>query len=210
LSAYVSHEGYSVERMTKSILIVDDHTLFASAMQFLLQALDADFATRTASSVNTALGMLGKHRFDLLLLDYSMPSLDGLAGFEVIRNMDADLPIAFLSGVNDARVVARALDLGAIGWLPKTIAGQPLLHALHLMLNGERFVPPDLLRSTPAIPLSGREMEVAELLADGFADKEIAERLGLQLNTIKVHVKALLKKYNTDNRTRFALAYRRA
>lgn len=195
--------------MTKSILIVDDHTLFASAMQFLLQALDADFVTKTAPTVSTALDMLRKHQFDLLLLDYSMPSLEGFAGFTAIRNAQADLPIAFLSGLNDARVVARALDLGAIGWLPKTIAGQPLLHALHLMLSGERFVPADLLRPTPAIALSDREMDVAELLAEGLADKEIAERLDLQLNTIKVHVKALLKKYDADNRTRFALAFRR-
>lgn len=195
--------------MTKSILIVDDHTLFASAMQFLLQALDADFVTRTAVSVSTALPLLRNHQFDLVLLDYSMPQLDGFAGFHAIREAQPELPIAFLSGLTDSRVVAGALDLGAIGWLPKSIAGQPLLHALNLMLSGERFVPAELLRTAPVIALSGREMEVAELLAEGFADKEIAERLDLQLNTIKVHVKALLKKYDTDNRTRFALAFRR-
>lgn len=195
--------------MTKSILIVDDHTLFATAMQFLLHALDADFVTRIAPSVNTTLGMLSNQRFDLLLLDYSIPPLDGFAGFNAIRQQDAAVPIAFLSGLNDARVVARALDHGAIGWLPKTIAGQPLLHALNLMLSGERFVPADLLRMAPPIPLSAREIEVAELLADGFADKEIADRLDIQLNTVKVHVKALLKKYDTDNRTRFAVAFRR-
>jgi len=195
--------------MTKSILIVDDHTLFASGMQFLLGALDGTLETKTASTVSTALDLLRKQDFDLVLLDYTMPGQDGFAGFDAIRAAHADLPIAFLSGLSDARVVGRALDRGAIGWLPKTIAGQPLLHALYLMLNGERFVPADLLRASPAVALSPRELEVAELLADGFADKEIAERLDLQLNTIKVHVKALLKKYDTDNRTRFALAFRR-
>lgn len=195
--------------MTKSILIVDDHTLFASAMQFLLHALDADFVTRTAVSVSTALPLLRNTHFDLALLDYSMPVLGGFAGFNAIREARPDLPIAFLSGLSDSRIVAGALDLGAVGWLPKSISGEPLLHALHLMLSGERFVPAELLRAAPAIALSGREMEVAELLAEGFADKEIAERLDLQLNTIKVHVKALLKKYDTDNRTRFALAFRR-
>lgn len=195
--------------MTKSILLVDDHTLFASAMQFLLQALDAGFVTRTAVSVSTALPLLRNHAFDLVLLDYSMPALDGFAAFDALRAARPEVPIAFLSGVTDPRVVSGALDLGAVGWLTKSMAGEPLLHALKLMLSGERFVPADLLRATPAIALSGREMEVAELLAEGFADKEIAERLDLQLNTIKVHVKALLKKYDTDNRTRFALAFRR-
>lgn len=195
--------------MTKSILIIDDHTLFASAMQFLLQALDENVVTRSASSVLSGLNFLRDQEFDLLLLDYAMPNQNGFSVFNTIRTAHPTLPIAFLSGTYDERTVRQALELGALGWLPKTIAGEPLLHAINLMMSGERFVPTDLLIATPAIPLSGREMEVAELLADGFADKEIAERLSLQLNTVKVHVKALLKKYGADNRTRFALAFRR-
>lgn len=195
--------------MKKSILIVDDHTLFASAMQFLLGALDAELQTETTSSVSVALDRLACGAFDLVLLDYSMPAQSGFAAFDALREQNSHLPIAFLSGMDDQRLVMQALDRGAIGWLPKTMSGEPLLHALHLMLSGERFVPPDLLRSMPASTLSSRERDVAELLADGFADKEIADRLDIQVNTVKVHVKALLKKYNADNRTRFALAYRR-
>lgn len=195
--------------MTKSILIIDDHTLFASAIQFLLQALDENVVTRSASSVLSGLNFLRGQKFDLLLLDYAMPNQNGFSVFNTIRAAHPTLPIAFLSGTYDERTVRQALELGASGWLPKTIAGEALLHAINLMMSGERFVPTDLLIAAPAIPLSGREMEVAELLADGFADKEIAERLSLQLNTVKVHVKALLKKYGADNRTRFALAFRR-
>lgn len=196
--------------MTKTILIVDDHTLFACAMQFLLQALDEDFVTRTAPTVAVAMAALRDHPVDLLLLDYAMPMLDGFSAYEAIREAHPVLPIAFLSGLADARIIARALDLGAVGWLPKTMAGSPLLHALHLMLSGERFIPADILGAAPAVSLTDRETDVAELLADGFADKQIAERLEIQLNTVKVHVKALLKKYDADNRTRFALAYRRS
>lgn len=195
--------------MTKSILIVDDHTLFASAMQFLLRALDADIVSKTAPSVATALDLLSREQFDLALLDYSMPAQEGFSGFNMIRAVHPDLPVAFLSGLSDARIVSRALELGARGWLPKTISGQPLLHALRLMLDGERFVPAELLFAPSEIALTERELEVAELLAEGYADKEIADRLALQVNTVKVHVKALLKKYGADNRTRFALAFRK-
>lgn len=196
--------------MTKSILIVDDHTLFANAAQFLLHALDAKLAVQSASSVSSAQNLLRNHSFDLVLLDYVMPGHEGFDGFACLRAADPAAPIAFLSGIEDARLVRRALDLGAVGWLPKTITGQPLLHALHLMLSGERFVPAEILLAVPAIALTEREMDVAELLAEGLADKEIAERLTLQLNTVKVHVKALLKKYGADNRTRFALAFRKS
>lgn len=195
--------------MTKTILIVDDHTLFASAMQFLLQAIDANILTRTAPTVSTALRLMETSHFDLVLLDHSMPGTDGFAAFNTIRAARPGVPIAFLSGLTDGRVVMRALDLGAAGWLPKSIAGEPLLHALNLILSGERFVPAELLLASPPIALSPRELDVAELLAEGMADKEIAERLDLQPNTVKVHVKALLNKYGTDNRTRFALAFRR-
>lgn len=196
--------------MTKSILIIDDHTLFASAMQFLLHALDENFVTRSAPSIASGLNILSQQKFDLLLLDYAMPNQDGFSGFNTIRAVYPTQPVAFLSGTEDERIVRQSLELGALGWLPKTMAGEPLLHAINLMMSGEHFVPKNLLIRAPAIPLSGREMEVAELLADGYADKEIAERLSLQLNTVKVHVKALLKKYGTDNRTRFALAFRRS
>lgn len=89
------------------------------------------------------------------------------------------------------------------------MAGEPLLHAIKLMLAGHKFVSPDLLRQPLPTPLTRREIDVADLVATGLTDKEIAERLSLQLGTVKVHVKSLLRKFGADNRTKFALIYRR-
>ena len=88
--------------------------------------------------------------------------------------------------------------------------GEALINALNLVLAGERFVPADLLLRQQASPLTPREQDVAALLARGLSDKEIAEKLELQVGTVKVHVKSLLRKFDASNRTQFALRYRGA
>jgi two-component system nitrate/nitrite response regulator NarL len=115
-----------------------------------------------------------------------------------------------LSGIADAHAVAQALDQGAAGWLSKTMGGEVLLHALKLLMAGQRFVSPEFLRTPLPTPLTRRESDVADLIATGLTDKEIAERLSLQLGTVKVHVKSLLRKFGVGNRTKFALIYRRS
>lgn len=192
------------------VLVVDDHAMFATALQYLLQAVDDNVVAVAATSVSGALGELSRQpAFDLVLLDLVMPDVDGLTGLRLLREQHPVLPIAMLSGSTDRQQVRAALDAGAAGWLPKTMGGLALLHALRLMVAGQTFCPPQLLRETEPVPaLSKREAEVAELLATGLADKEIAARLSLQPGTVKVHVKRLLKKSGAVNRTRFALLHR--
>src|SRR5690606_18906424 len=94
-----------------------------------------------------------------------------------------------------------------VGWLPKSMPGEALINALNLVLSGERFVPADLMLAQQATPLTPREQAVAALVARGLSDKEIAEQLTLQVGTVKVHVKSLLRKFGAANRTQFALRY---
>lgn len=183
--------------------------MFVDALRFLLQSLDEKISIGVASSIDTALEVLQERKFDFALLDYGLPGVIGASGYSTIRAAFPDLPIAYLSGTMDARDVSEALGLGAMGWLSKTMGGEPLLHALRLMLAGERFVSPGVLFGRQLPPLTARESEVAGLLSEGLADKEIADRLALQLSTVKVHVKNLLRKYSAENRTKFALLHRR-
>ena len=197
--------------MSRNLLIVDDHLLFADAVKFLLESSGADIEVRVFSSLAGVMDFLSTDApVDLLLLDYSMPGSNGIEAMEMAAARRPGLPIAFLSGLDDPQVAGEVLQRGAVGWLPKSMPGEALISALNLVLAGERFVPADLLLRQQASPLTPREQDVAALLARGLSDKEIAEQLSLQVGTVKVHVKSLLRKFDASNRTQFALRYRGA
>lgn len=186
------------------ILIADDHAMFGSALHYLLQASDPDCVVTPVTSVAQLMVELEKERPDLVLLDYSMPETDGLRAIVQLRALYPDLPIAILSGHMDSVLVKSALDKGARGWIPKNLTPKALIHALRLILDGERFVPPELLVAPAEQNLSEREGEVALLLAEGKSDKLIADRLGIEPSTVKVHVRRILQKSGASNRAHFA------
>jgi DNA-binding NarL/FixJ family response regulator len=192
------------------ILVADDHLMFATALQFLLSSLDPGTETIPTTSAREARAFLATDsHFDLVLLDHSMPDEDGLSGLTAIRASFPALRVAILSGLTDAHLVAEARAAGAIGWIPKTMSGAPLIHALRIMAAGQPFYPPELMQTAPRpTGFSPREEEVAGLLCEGLSDKEIAARLAIQPGTVKDHVKRLLKKSGASNRTKFALLHR--
>ena len=195
--------------MSRKLLIVDDHLLFADAVKFLLESSGADIDAQVFSSLASVLDFLSTDApVDLLLLDYSMPGPSGIEAVEMAAARRPGLRIAFLSGLDDPQVAGEALQRGVVGWLPKSMPGESLINALNLVLAGERFVPADLMLRQQASPLTPREQDVAALVARGLSDKEIAEQLELQVGTVKVHVKSLLRKFDAANRTQFALRYR--
>ena len=197
--------------MSKSILVIDDHLLFADSLKFLLDSTASGMEAQVFPALEPALAFLnGPGAADLILLDYSLPQSDGMASLDRIRIEYPNVPVAFLTGLDDPLLAIEALERGAIGWLTKSMSGEALIGALRLMLAGERFVPASLLLPDQSSLLTPREREVATLLAQGLADKQIAEQLGLETGTVKVHVKHVLRKFGAENRTKFALRYRGA
>ena len=183
--------------------------MFASALKFLVGALSSDIDIVPITSLVAAIALLERNpAYDLILLDYLMPDTSGFTGFDLLRAKFAHIPIAMLSGAQEPIIIRSALAAGAIGWIPKTMGGEPLVHALRLLASGQSFVPPELLIEPPTLSLSPRETGVAGLLSQGMTDKEIADRLAIEPGTVKVHVKNLLKKAGVDNRTKFALMHR--
>lgn len=197
--------------MSKKLILVDDHLLFADAVKFMLESAGTGIEAQVFSSLTSALELLSTDAVvDLALIDFSMPGVSGLDALDALAACRPDLSVAFLSGLDDPQLATEALNRGARGWLSKSMGGEALTNALSLLLAGERFVPADLLLRQQSTPLTQREQDVADLVARGLSDKEIAEQLSLQVGTVKVHVKSLLRKFGTANRTQFALRYRGA
>lgn len=197
--------------MSKKLILVDDHLLFADAVKFMLESAGAGIEAQVFSSLTSALELLSTDAVvDLALIDFSMPGVSGLDALDALAACRPGLSVAFLSGLDDPQLATEALNRGARGWLSKSMGGEALTNALSLLLAGERFVPADLLLRQQSTPLTQREQDVADLVARGLSDKEIAEQLSLQVGTVKVHVKSLLRKFGTANRTQFALRYRGA
>ena len=195
------------------ILIADDHELVRDTISAFLER-EGDFQITLAPDFTEAAQIMETEGpFDLVLLDYSMPGMSGLDSLEKAKSMNLGSPVALMSGTADKSIAREALDAGAAGFLPKTMAAKSLIHAVRFMIAGEQYAPVKFMTeeavAEEAHPLSERlserEMQVLEGLCQGLSNKEIARNLDLQEVTIKLHVKTLCRKLEARNRTHAAM-----
>ena len=195
------------------LLIADDHELVRETVSAFLRR-EAEFEVEEAADLDGALAHVERRRADLVLLDYNMPGMDGLAGLTRVREANGADTVAIVSGVAPRVVAREALAAGAVGFLPKTMPARSLVAAVRFMLAGERYVPAAMMSEEPAGPfasrLTARENEVLEGLCRGLANKEIARDIGLAEVTVKLHVRTLCRKLGARNRTQAALMARAA
>lgn len=197
------------------ILLADDHDLVRETLADFI-ARDDGFETREAMDLEQVIALIeAEGPFDLVLLDYRMPGMRGLAGLERVCILNGGKPVALMSGTLDRHLPQAALNAGAAGFLPKTLSSKSLLNAVRFMLSGERFVPARYVderqaagSGAPAPKLTEREIQVLDGLCEGLANKEIARKLNLHEVTVKLHVKSLCRKLNARNRTQAALVAR--
>lgn len=198
--------------MTTKILLADDHDLVREALSAYLEN-EGDAQVKTVDSLQTALqAATDTGPYDLVLLDYNMPGMNGLDGLERFQDQEPGAIVAILSGNAPAKVAQEAIDKGASGFLPKTMGAKSLVNAVQFMVSGETYFPASLLNeremnqnSAFAGQLSMRESQVLQSLCRGLLNKEIARELGLQEVTIKLHVRTLCRKIEAKNRTHAAM-----
>ncbi|OBV09829.1 response regulator transcription factor [Erythrobacter dokdonensis] len=196
------------------ILIADDHELLRDVLRSYLEA-EGGFMVETVADLPQTLDRIAAAAapFDLVVLDYGMPGMDGYRGLEQTIAQNAGRPVALMSGLAPPGVAEKVLSVGAAGYLPKTLPARSLVNAIRFMAAGEVYMPLDLHRpsgavETPPSGLSPRELEVLAGLCAGHANKEIARQLNLREPTIKLHVKTICRKLDAKNRTHAAMIAR--
>lgn len=211
------------------ILVVDDHPMIAEAVKGVAEEFDKSAQVELAGDLAGACARAGTEpALDLVLLDLGLPGCSGVQALAQFRERFPELPVVVFSGANDQASILAALDLGAMGFIPKSSPGKVVLNALKLVASGVIYVPVEALKwreagSPPAAPpaaaarddapedtvaseaerlgLSPRQYDVLTLLLQGLPNKSIARRLDISENTTKIHVSAVLHTLGVPNRT---------
>ena len=211
------------------ILLADDHALYREGISHILDALEADVTIIEACDYAEAFQVARQHDdFDLALVDLVMPGMnpgeDRFEGLRTLRAELADVPIVVISASDDREHVLKAVNCGAVGYIPKTLDSKVVLGAIRLVFAGGMYLPPTVLdehheetirvlkvadgrpdSDLPRLRLTPRQMDVLFSLVKGKSNKEIARELSLAEPTIKLHVTALLKGLQVNNRTQAAV-----
>lgn len=194
------------------VLIADDHVLFREGVRMVLEDwAEGPLEVVEAGSYEEVFSFLGSDGgFDLALLDLWMPGTNGFAGVEAVRTLVPSLRIVVLSAFEDARDVRRVLSAGANGFIGKSSPSSMVVEGVRRVLAGETFVSPSVKLDPVKADANGsdleqrltqRQREVLYKLQEGKSNKEIARELGLAEITVKLHVTAILRAFNAENRT---------
>jgi two-component system, NarL family, response regulator LiaR len=199
------------------ILIADDHAIVREGLRALL-ATEPDLelvaeATDGVQAVTKARAL----KPDVVLLDLMMPRMDGVEAITEIKKDWGEARIIVLTSFSDDEKVFSAIRAGALGYLLKDSSPQDLLHAIHTVANGEGFLSPTIaskvmreINQPPKLPptkdpLTERENEILQLVAQGLTNDQIAEKLVVSERTVRTHVSNILAKLQLANRTQAAL-----
>ena len=213
------------------VLLIDDHPLILTALQNVIQGIGNHVSVVGVGGARAAREALaaGDGGFDLMLLDLLLGDADGFDLLAELRAAWPAVPVVVVSASDRSADVIRAIDLGAMGFVPKRASNETLQEALHVVMQGGIYVPPMTMRSDgepseteaihpmhpPAPPpaaafaafkLTPRQTDVLALLLRGLSNKLIARELNLSVETVKDHVAAVLRALNVNSRTQAVLA----
>ena len=206
--------------MTIKVLLVDDQMLVREGIKSLLNLSDKVHVVGEAQDGSQVVDCIDRCQPDVILLDLSMPVMDGIATLNLLKKSAIDVPVIILTTFDDHEFILRGIQAGAKGYLLKDVSLETLIDGIETVHRGERLMQPALTErllqglqgqktdfTAPAIiePLSPKEREVLGLMASGCSNKEISEALHKSEGTIKNHVSNLLAKLGARDRTRAVL-----
>lgn len=206
------------------ILIVDDHAFVCAGLRSALLAEMPAAEVHIADHGDKALQLLATNTVDMAIVDLFMPGAGG--GFDFIQMLCESyptLPVVILSASENMAHIRKCIDYGAAGFVPKSAPKETLFEAIAATLRGERFLPETIRETIPEMArifneidigldynaiadlLTNRQMDILHFVAEGRSNKEIAKKLTLSENTVKVHVSAILRALGLKNRTQIGV-----
>jgi DNA-binding NarL/FixJ family response regulator len=207
------------------ILIVDDHPLFLEGISMVIRQTISDTEVVEINNGAEALSYLQTHPDTALaLIDLDMPKMSGFEFLEKLEELGLLIPAAILSATTNLYDVKRSLELGALGFISKTSDKSEMGNAIDSILAGDIYIPAGLEQQLEALieresvgeenallikakelGITRRQLQVLQLLAQGYSNKKIADELHLTERTVKAHVSALFDTLNCSNRTECVL-----
>ncbi len=194
---------------TQHVLIADDHSFVRDLVSNFLLAEGA-LSAETAADFDETKALIKQKNFDILLLDYQMPGITGIAAIQELRTLSPETKILIFSGNINEATVSEALSMGAVGYIPKTMPAKTIISILSLVQDGQQFLPASFLqyqdrRAKVKQSLSAVETETLRKVATGATNKEIARDLNITETTVKMHLRVICQKLDVKNRTQAAL-----
>jgi DNA-binding NarL/FixJ family response regulator len=193
------------------IIIADDHTMFLQGIVSLLENEENITILGKAENGKAVFKIMENSIPDIILLDISMPEMDGIEVTKIIKQKYPAIKILIVSTHSNTQMIAKLIRMGADGYLLKNAEKQELLHAIQTIQNGETYfckeveekkednnakIKSETLQITE---LSSREKEILVLISQEFTGNEIAEKTNISLNTVNTHRRNLLSKLNVKN-----------
>lgn len=216
----LKQDKITIDLTVYQLLIVDDHALLRDALAGSLANHYQDADIQQADSLKACTELLRQgYDPDLIVYDLNLTDHQGASGINIIRDVNADIPVLVISAEKDKQTILACLSAGAAGFALKANPKEDFLHAVEQVLAGQIYFPDmhqqqattekQISRDTLA-SLTQKQLQVLALIAEGHANKEICHRLCIAETTVKTHVSDILRKLEVKNRTKAALAVDRA
>jgi DNA-binding NarL/FixJ family response regulator len=194
------------------VLLVDDHSLVRAGLERLLATANDVEVVGGAADGAEAIELARRLQPDVVLMDLSMPNVDGIAATRELVGGEEDVQVVVLTSLSDRERILAALDAGAVGYLLKDAEPQELIAGVRAAARGESPLAPKAARALLTAraererpELSERELEVLRCLAEGKPNKLIARELGISEKTVKAHLTRVFQQLGVTDRTQAAL-----
>lgn len=194
-------------------LVIDDHPVFITALESLLRRLHQDIGIDTATSAEAALRRIEfQPTYQFILLDLSMPGLDGFTFLRALQQRKLPIPVVIVSSSEEPETIHACMNAGAVGFIPKSHDLEQMASALEQINAGEVYLPESLMQAEcktdvavvrqrcEQIGIADKTYQVLVWLAKSKTNKEIADKLNISVHTVKAHLAKLFDRLQTSNR----------